>query len=164
MLFAFYKMSKHTLNPKFSIYLRIFNSHSLSMCILWSLWSYHDLFVYTLISMCILWSPCVSYDPYVYTMISMMVSALGIWISSTTSCLNLNRWSSLSRFANADLPSHECVDVPRSSWLWVLISVTRLGDLLHFGQLFKACGNNHFTQIAHIFRDFLWRCQNLWFF
>ena len=24
----------------------------------------------------------------------------------------------------------------------VVGSVTRLGDLLHFGQLFKACGNN----------------------
>ena len=28
-------------------------------------------------------------------------------------------------------------------------SVTRLGDLLHFVQLFKACGNNYFAQIAH---------------
>ena len=34
-------------------------------------------------------------------------------------------------------------------------SVTRLKDLLHFGQLFKACGNNYFAQIAHIFRQFL---------
>ena len=25
-------------------------------------------------------------------------------------------------------------------------SVTRLGDLLHFGQLLKACGNNYFGQ------------------
>ena len=24
----------------------------------------------------------------------------------------------------------------------VITSVTRLGDLLHFGQLFKSCGNN----------------------
>ena len=38
--------------------------------------------------------------------------------------------------------------------LWEVGSVTRLGDLLHFGQLFKACGNNYFTQIAHIFRQF----------
>ena len=30
-------------------------------------------------------------------------------------------------------------------------SVTRVGNLLHFGQLFKACGNNYFAQIAHIF-------------
>ena len=29
-------------------------------------------------------------------------------------------------------------------------SVTRLGDLLHFGQLFKTCGNNYFAQIAYI--------------
>ena len=36
-----------------------------------------------------------------------------------------------------------------------ITSVTRLGDLLHFGQLFKACGNNYFAQIVHIFKDFL---------
>ena len=34
-------------------------------------------------------------------------------------------------------------------------SVTRLGDLLYFGQLFKACDNNYFAQNAHIFRKFL---------
>ena len=33
-------------------------------------------------------------------------------------------------------------------------SVTRLGDLLHFGQLYKACGNSYFAQIAHICRQF----------
>ena len=33
--------------------------------------------------------------------------------------------------------------------------VTRLGDLLDFGQLFKACGNNKFAQISHILRQFL---------
>ena len=38
---------------------------------------------------------------------------------------------------------------------WPGGSVTRLGDLLHFRQLFKACGNNYFAQIAHIFRQFL---------
>ena len=34
-------------------------------------------------------------------------------------------------------------------------SVTRLGDVWHFGQLLKAYGNNYFDQIAHIFRQFL---------
>ena len=34
-------------------------------------------------------------------------------------------------------------------------SVTRLGDLMPFGQLFKACGINYFTLTAHIFRQFL---------
>ena len=29
-------------------------------------------------------------------------------------------------------------------------SVTRLGDLLDFGQLFKAFGNNYFAQILQI--------------
>jgi len=33
-------------------------------------------------------------------------------------------------------------------------SVTRLGDLLDFGQLFKAFGNNKFAQISHILRHF----------
>ena len=32
--------------------------------------------------------------------------------------------------------------------------MTRLGDLLHIGQLFKACGNNYFAQIAHPFIQF----------
>ena len=32
--------------------------------------------------------------------------------------------------------------------------MTRLGDLLHFGQLFKAGGNNYFAQIAHILGNF----------
>ena len=32
-------------------------------------------------------------------------------------------------------------------------SVTRLGDLLDFGQLFKACGNNYFAQISHILQQ-----------
>ena len=30
-------------------------------------------------------------------------------------------------------------------------SVTRLGDLLHFWQLFKAFGNSYFAQNVHIF-------------
>ena len=33
---------------------------------------------------------------------------------------------------------------------WLPFSVTRLGDFLHFGQPFKAGGNNYFTQITHI--------------
>ena len=36
-----------------------------------------------------------------------------------------------------------------------IISVTRLGDLLDFGQVFKAYGNNQFAQISHILRQFL---------
>ena len=34
-------------------------------------------------------------------------------------------------------------------------SVTRFGDLLDFGQLFKAFGNNLFVQIIHILNQFL---------
>ena len=33
----------------------------------------------------------------------------------------------------------------------IKLSVTRLGDLLVFGQLFKAFGNNKFAQISHTF-------------
>ena len=35
----------------------------------------------------------------------------------------------------------------------IIGSVTRLGNLLYFGQLFKACGNHYFVQIAHIFSE-----------
>ena len=38
---------------------------------------------------------------------------------------------------------------------YILISVTRLGDFLDFGQLFKALSNNEFAQISHILRHFL---------
>ena len=34
------------------------------------------------------------------------------------------------------------------------VSVTRLGDFLHFGQPFKACGNNYFALFAHILGTF----------
>ena len=34
------------------------------------------------------------------------------------------------------------------------VSVIRLGDLLDFGPLFKAFGNNSFAQISHILRQF----------
>ena len=34
----------------------------------------------------------------------------------------------------------------------IMNNVTRLGNLLDFGQLFKAFGNNYFAQIYHIFR------------
>ena len=33
-------------------------------------------------------------------------------------------------------------------------SVTILGDLFHFGQLFNACGNNYFAQIVLILGNF----------
>ena len=39
--------------------------------------------------------------------------------------------------------------------LGVRSSVTRLGDLIHIGQLFKACGNNYSAQIDYIFIQFL---------
>ena len=36
----------------------------------------------------------------------------------------------------------------------ICLSVTRLADFLHFGQPFKAGGNNYFTQIFHILGNF----------
>ena len=39
--------------------------------------------------------------------------------------------------------------------IWIGYSVTRLGDLLNFGQVFKAIVNNQFAQISHIIRQFL---------
>ena len=51
-----------------------------------------------------------------------------------------------------------------ASQLLPISSVTRLGDLMDFGQLFKAFGNNEFTQISKILRQFLYRCQKLSFF
>ena len=33
-------------------------------------------------------------------------------------------------------------------------SVTRFGNLLDFGQVFKAFGNSKFAQISHILRQF----------
>ena len=38
---------------------------------------------------------------------------------------------------------------------WSTTSVTRLGDLLDFGQLFKAFVNKKFAQISHILWQFL---------
>ena len=37
----------------------------------------------------------------------------------------------------------------------IAISVTRLGDFLHFGQEFKSGGNSYFKQIANIVIQFL---------
>ena len=42
-------------------------------------------------------------------------------------------------------------------------SVTWLDDLLHFGQIFKACGDNYFAQIIHILGNFCKSCQNISF-
>ena len=42
-----------------------------------------------------------------------------------------------------------------TSKLFTYAQCDQLGDFLHFGQPFKAGGNNYFTQIAHIVRQFL---------
>ena len=40
----------------------------------------------------------------------------------------------------------------KTHWIIGIIvgSVTRLGDLFHFGQLFKVCGNNYFTHLPKL--------------
>ena len=43
----------------------------------------------------------------------------------------------------------------KAKMLSFVCSVTRLGDFLHFGQPFKAFGNNKFAQISYILRQFL---------
>ena len=44
------------------------------------------------------------------------------------------------------------------------VSVTRLGNILDFGQLFKAFGNNQFAPIFPILKQLLYSCQNRSFF
>ena len=41
--------------------------------------------------------------------------------------------------------------------------MTRLGDLMHFGQIFKPCGNHYFAQIAYIFIQFCKGFKNIHF-
>ena len=51
-----------------------------------------------------------------------------------------------------------CPDVPKNHCCQCVppmaASVTRLGDLLHFRQLFNACGKNYFAKIARILGNF----------
>ena len=49
------------------------------------------------------------------------------------------------------MPRH-CIFLSLSC-IYLLCSVTRLGDFLDFGQLFKAFGTNYFAQISHILRQ-----------
>ena len=47
-----------------------------------------------------------------------------------------------------------CIWCGITPFVLIATSVTRSGDLLDFGQLFKAFGNNLFGQISHILRHF----------
>ena len=49
----------------------------------------------------------------------------------------------------------QVVDVRPKIGKRAIISVTRVGDFLHFGQLFKAFCNNEFAQISYILRQLL---------
>ena len=47
------------------------------------------------------------------------------------------------------------IDVLFATVNLIMTSVTRLGNLLDFGQVFEAFGNNYFAQIDHILRQVL---------
>ena len=57
--------------------------------------------------------------------------------------VNWRSW--IFRYKGWSYASHTCLTC----------SVTRLGNLLDFGQVLKAFGNNSFAQISHIVRQFL---------
>ena len=73
---------------------------------------------------------------------------------SKKSEIKLNNQVSL--FGNRDKKREELRrdETDRGLGSGVGVSVTRLGDLLHFGQIFKACGDNYFAQITHILDTF----------
>ena len=85
-----------------------------------------------------------------------------IKVEATADILNLNWWIQKIFFHSSSI-----LNVARRRrrrcccccFWWFPFSVTRLDDLLHFGQIFKACGNNYFARID----QFLWRCQYLSF-
>ena len=75
--------------------------------------------------------------------------------------LKINETFSVLRFKNDRIiervqsSSNRLIEIHRTR---AITSVTILDDLLNFGQLFKAFGNNKFAQISHIFRQFLSMC------
>ena len=61
----------------------------------------------------------------------------------------LPAWLFSAPFTSTFLLNRHSHPYAHQQYLYVkYASVTRLGDLLHFGQLFKACGINYFAQIA----------------
>ena len=75
--------------------------------------------------------------------------------------LKINETFSVLRFKNDRIiervqsSSNRLIEIHRTR---AITSVTILDDLLNFGQLFKAFGNNKFAQISHILRQFLSMC------
>ena len=73
----------------------------------------------------------------------------------------INETFSVLRFKNDRIiervqsSSNRLIEIHRTR---AITSVTILDDLLNFGQLFKAFGNNKFAQISHILRQFLSMC------
>ena len=75
--------------------------------------------------------------------------------------LKINETFSVLRFKNDRIiervqsSSNRLIEIHQTR---AITSVTILDDLLNFGQLFKAFGNNKFAQISHILRQFLSMC------
>ena len=76
-------------------------------------------------------------------------------------CCCFSTWLALSHFIEINLCA---VSISWSLWThdrmirtFVSVSVTRLGDLLDFGQVLKAFGNNQFAKISHILSQFFVR-------
>ena len=99
------------------------------------------------------------------------VEKIGSWAFKAFQILcfvDFYRWSNLNRTTQMTEPT-TIPTIPFSQKIKIFVShmrrssVTRLGDLLDFGQLFKAFGNNQFAQISHIRRQFLYRCKNYHF-
>ena len=73
-------------------------------------------------------------------------------------------WSDLVTAKNARSGSASADQTDLSDNIMVAVSsVTRLSDLLIFGQLFKACGNNYFAQIGTFLSNF-WKGVKIFHF
>ena len=83
---------------------------------------------------------------------------------SKKSEIKLNNQVSL--FGNRDKKREELRrdETDRGLGSGVGVSVTRLGDLLHFGHLFKACDNNILPKSCTFLGNFCKGSQNLSFF
>ena len=53
------------------------------------------------------------------------------------------------------LYTHKCFTFRANFILYLGTSVTSLGDLFDFWKLFKACGNNYFSQMCHILSEII---------
>ena len=117
--------------------LNVFYSLSLSLS-LSLLYFYLSLSLYIFISL------------FIFLSFSLFLS-LSLSLSLSKCWQNRKRVFATSHFHTRHLSPGPCITCLQTSWA----SVTRLDNLLHLGQLFKACGCNYFAKIAHMLRQFL---------